>query len=66
MMLAKPFQLGTPAFMLMPAIYSGVVSLISGQDFAIEKYATRGSWMNSSGMIVTLLNLQVWSRAAPA
>ena len=39
MMLAKPFQLGTLAFMLMLAIYFGVVSLISGQNFAIEQFA---------------------------
>src|SRR4030066_979400 len=39
MMLAKPFQLGTPAFMLMLAIYFGGVSLISGQNFAIEQFA---------------------------
>ena len=39
MMLAKPFQLGTLAFMLMLAIYFGVVSLISGRSFAIEQFA---------------------------
>src|SRR3972149_3982141 len=39
MMLAKPFQLGTLAFMLMLAIYFGVVSLISGRNFAIEQFA---------------------------
>lgn len=38
MMLAKPFQLGTLALMLMLAIYFGVVSLISGQNFAIEQF----------------------------
>lgn len=39
MMLAKPFRLGTIAFMLMLAIYFSVVSLISGQNFAIEQFA---------------------------
>ncbi len=39
MMLAKPFQLGTLAFVLMLAIYFGVVSLISGRNFAIEQFA---------------------------
>jgi P-type Cu+ transporter len=38
MMLAKPFQLGTLALMLMLAIYFGVVGLISGQNFAIEQF----------------------------
>ena len=42
MMLAKPFQLGTLAFILMLAIYFGVVSLISGRNFAIEQFA--GFW----------------------
>lgn len=37
-MLAKPFQLGTFALMLMLAIYFGVVGLISGQSFAIEQF----------------------------
>lgn len=39
MMLAKPFQLGTLALMLMLAIYFGVVSLVSGQNFAVEQFA---------------------------
>lgn len=38
MMLAKPFQLGTFALMLMLAIYFGVVSLISGPNFAVEQF----------------------------
>jgi len=38
-MLAKPYQMGALACMLMLAIFFGVVSLISGQDFAIEQFA---------------------------
>lgn len=39
MMLAKPLLLGILALMLMLAIYFGVVSLISGPNFAIEQFA---------------------------
>jgi Cu+-exporting ATPase len=38
MMLAKPFQLGTLAFMLMLAIFFGVVGLVSGWTFAVEQF----------------------------
>ncbi len=38
MMLTKSVQLGIIAFMLMLAIYFGVVSLISGMSFALEQF----------------------------
>jgi len=37
-MLTKSVQLGIVAFMLMLAIYFGVVSLISGMNFALEQF----------------------------
>ena len=36
--ITKSFQLGILAFMLMLAIYFGVVSLISGMSFALEQF----------------------------
>ena len=38
--IARPLQFGTGAFVLLLAIYFGVVSLISGKDFALEQFAT--------------------------
>ncbi len=38
MMLTKSVQLGIIAFMLMLAIYFGVVSLISGMSFTLEQF----------------------------
>ena len=38
--LIRPFQLGAGALLLLLAIYFGVVSLISGLDFAVEQFAT--------------------------
>jgi len=35
----RPFQFGAGAFVLLLAIYFGVVSLISGMDFALEQFA---------------------------
>ncbi len=35
----RPLQFGVGAFMLLLAIYFGVVSLISGMDFALEQFA---------------------------
>ncbi|MEQ1589313.1 MAG: hypothetical protein ABL902_03055 [Gallionella sp.] len=35
----RPLQFGGVAFMLLLAIYFGVVSLISGMDFALEQFA---------------------------
>ncbi len=36
----RPLQFGAGAFVLLLAIYFGVVSLISGMDFALEQFAT--------------------------
>jgi len=38
-MLIRPFQTGTLAFMLILAVFFGVVSLISGRDFAFEQFS---------------------------
>jgi Cu+-exporting ATPase len=35
----KPIQFGAGALVLLLAIYFGVVSLISGKDFALEQFA---------------------------
>ena len=37
--ITKPLQFGIGAFVLLLAIYFGVVSLISGKDFALEQFA---------------------------
>lgn len=37
--LTKSVQFGILAFMLMLAVYFGVVSLISGMSFALEQFA---------------------------
>src|SRR5574340_921455 len=38
--IARPIQFGTGAFMFLLAVYFGVVSLISGADFALGQFAT--------------------------
>ena len=38
--IAKPLQFGSGAFVLLLAVYFGVVGLISGMDFALEQFAT--------------------------
>ncbi|MBI5438124.1 MAG: YHS domain-containing protein, partial [Nitrosomonadales bacterium] len=38
--IARPLQFGAGAFVLLLAIYFGVVSLISGMDFALGQFAT--------------------------
>jgi len=38
--IARPLQFGTGAFVFLLAIYFGVVSLISGTDFAFEQFVT--------------------------
>ncbi|MBI4937031.1 MAG: hypothetical protein HY846_02205 [Nitrosomonadales bacterium] len=38
--LTRPFLFGVGAFVFLLAIYSGVVSLISGVDFALDQFAT--------------------------
>jgi len=38
--IARPLQFGIGAFIILLAIYFGVVSLISGMDFALEQFAS--------------------------
>ncbi len=40
MIFIRPIQLGVGALVLLLAIYFGVVSLISGMDFALDQFAT--------------------------